>query len=249
MEGLVVKTLVSIWALITTAACGYDVQLGDCAIRCATNEDVCPNGMACGNEGLCRTGEIVAACAAIGGDGGSCLAYIEDETAFASAASSVGLSLSIEDFSRIAGGSPTPAAFVIQGGDYFFHHDRVTFKTLGVNNMPGGQANTIAVGGNAAPTPSTIMPQISGATARDTIEASFPSAVAAVAFRASDDEGMQGYMFEVTSQGEPVPFPVATAQAPFMGVVSRCGNVITSAALIPPMPSHWWRLRGVTFGP
>lgn len=244
-----VRTLVGLWALIAVAGCGYDVQFGDCAIRCAPNEAFCPGGMSCGNEGLCRTGETGAACAAIGGDGGPCLAYIEDETAFSSAASSVGLSLSIEDFSRIAGGSPTPAAFVIQAGDYFFFHDRVTFKTRGVNNMPGGQANTIAVGGNPAPTPSTIMPQISGATGRDTIEASFPSAVAAVAFRASDDEGMQGYLFEVTTQSETAPFPVASAHAPFMGVVSRCGNVITSAALIPPMPSHWWRLFSVSFGP
>lgn len=41
------------------------------------------------------------------------------------------------------------------------------------------------------------------ATVRDTIEASFTSGVAAVANRPSDDEGMQGYMFEVVT-------PIAT---------------------------------------
>lgn len=94
------------------------------------------------------------------------------------------------------------------------------------------------------------MSQITGATARDAIVASFTSNVAAVAFRPNDDEGMQGYTFDITTTSGTSSFPVAaTPGTPFVGVVNGCGNVITSAALVPPTPSHWWRLFSVTFGP
>jgi hypothetical protein len=152
-------------------------------------------------------------------------------------------------FSRTADGSPTPSSFVIQDGNYFYWRDRLTFKTRGVNNADGAQVITIAVGGNAPPAASTIMAQIGGATARDAIVASFTSQVAAVAFRPSDDEGAQSYIFEIVTTSGTTSFPVSTAKAPFIGVVNGCGNAIVSAALVPPKPSHWWRLFSVTFGP
>lgn len=232
---------------LSLAACDYSADLNDCRVACSATASACPSGLSCDtSEGRCRTGETSATCAAIGGDAGPCLTYFDDEAAFAAATSS--LSMNVEDFSRIANGSPTPNAFVIQGGDYFFWHERVTLATFGVNDMPGTRATTIAVGGNTAPTPSTIMSQLSS-TARDAIVATFSRNVNAVAFRPSDDEGAQGYSFDVTTVSGTVSFPSASAHAPFVGVVSNCGSVITSTTLSPPMPSHWWRLFSVTFGP
>jgi hypothetical protein len=181
------------------------------------------------------------------GDAGPCLTYFDDEAAFASATSTI--TLDVEDFSRIADGSPTPNAFVIQGGTYFYWHDRVTFETFGVNTTPGTNANTIAVGGNVAPTPSTIMAQIGSATARDAIVSSFTPGVSAAALRPSDDDGTQAYLLEVTATSGVSSFPVAAAHAPFVGVVSSCGAVIGTVTLSPPSPSGWWRLLDVTFGP
>lgn len=238
--------------LAIAASCNYDADIRDCRAACTASSE-CPSGLTCAtSEGWCRTGETAAACPGMAGDGGAtgdggrCLTYFEDETAFATATSS--LSMNVEDFSRIASGSPTPNAFVIQGGDYFFWHARLTFSTFGVNDMPGTRANSIAVGGNTAPAPSTIMSQLMN-TARDAIAATFSSNVAAVAFRPSDDEGAQGYSLGVATTSGTVSFPVASAHAPFVGAVSHCGNVITSATLSPPMPSNWWRLFSVTFGP
>lgn len=251
LEAVTTAYAVTAFAL---AACGYNASFEDCTITCSATSG-CPSGLTCAtSEGLCRTGDTTDLCAAIAGDAagaadaGTCLTYFDDETAFAGATSA--LTMNVENFSRTANGSPTPNAFVIQNGSYFFWHDRLTFKTLGVNNAPGSQVETIAVGGNTAPTPSTIMPQISGATARDAIVASFTSNVAAAAFRPSDDEGMQGYMFDITTTSGTSSFPIAaTSRTPFVGVVNGCGNVIISAALAPPTPSHWWRLFSVTFGP
>jgi hypothetical protein len=151
----------------------------------------------------------------------------------------------VEDFSRTANGSPTPNAFVIQSGDYFFFRDRLTFATFGVNDMPGTQANSIAVGG-ATPAPSTIMTQL-GSTARDAIVATFSSGQAAVALRPSDDDGTQSYVLDVTTTTATVTFVVASAHAPFVGVISHCGSVIKDVTLSPPKPSGWWRLSSVTF--
>lgn len=227
-------------------ACDYNAEVRDCRAACNATSG-CHDGLSCSvSEGLCRTGETSTPCAMLGGDGGPCLSYFDDEAAFALATNS--LTTSVEDFSRTANGSPTPNAFVIQDGGYFFFRDRVTFATLGVNNMPGTRANSIAVGGNTAPTPTTIMSQLTN-TARDSIVATFSSNVAAVAFRASDDEGTQSYSLDVATSTGTVSFPVASAHAPFVGVVSNCGTVITSATLVPPMPSNWWRLFSVTFAP
>lgn len=87
-----------------------------------------------------------------------------------------------------------------------------------------------------------------GSTARDALVATFSSNEAAVAFRPSDDEGAQGYSFEVATVSGAVSFPVASAHAPFVSVVSDYGGVITSPTLSSPTPSHWWRLFSVTFG-
>lgn len=234
-------------AAFVLTGCGYSAGFGDCRVACDINSG-CPTGLTCDTtEGRCRTGETTAACAAIGEDAGPCLTYFDDEAAFAGATSA--LSISVEDFSRIADGSPTPNAFVIQDGGYFYFHDRVTFATFGVNNMSGTRTNTVAVGGSTAPNPSTIMSQLSSSTARDAIVATFSSNVAAVAMRPSDDEGVQGYSFDVATTSGTVSFPVAAVGAPFVGVVSNCGSVITSTTLSPPMPSHWWRLFSVSFGP
>ena len=261
MERVVVNsfstTLTKCAIVAILSSCGYGASFEDCTIICSATSG-CPSGLTCAmtppaSEGLCGTGDTIALCAtnggdaANGGDGGSCLTYFDDETAFAGATSA--LNMSLEDFSRTANGSPTPNAFVIQNGNYFFWHDRLTFKTLGVNNAPGSRADAIAVGGNTAPNPTTIMSQMS-ATARDAIVASFTSNVAATAFRPSDDEGMQGYTFEITTTSGTSSFPVAaTSRKPFVGVINGCGNVILSATLAPPTPSHWWRLYSVTFGP
>lgn len=239
------RTSAAVAVVISSTACDYTAEIKDCHATCTASSS-CPAGLTCAtDEGWCRTGETNAACATNNGDAGPCLTYFSDESAFAVATSSLGMN--VEDFSRIAGGSPTPNAFVIQGGDYFFWRDRVTFATLGVNNMVGTRANTIAVGGNTAPAPSTIMSQL-GATARDAIVATFSSNEAAVAFRPSDDEGTQGYSLDIATANGTVSFPLTPARAPFVGVVSSCGNVIMSATLSPPMPSHWWRLFSVTFG-
>lgn len=232
--------------VLALTACDFRADFEDCRVAC-TDTSGCPSGLTCAtSESWCRTGESIAACSALSGDGGPCLTYFGDEASFAAATSS--LSVTVEDFSRIANGSPTPNAFVIQGGDYFFFRDRLTFATFGVNNMPGTRANTIAVGGNTAPTPTTIMSQLSN-TARDSVVATFSSNEAAVAFQPSDDEGAQGYTLDVVTTNGTMSFSVASARSPFAGVVSTCGNTITSATLSPPMPSHWWRLFSVTFGP
>lgn len=231
----------------TFVACSYRADFDDCRVACGAASG-CPSGLTCAtSEGWCRTGETAALCAATDGDAGPCLTYFDDETAFMTATST--LTLNVEDFSRTAAGSPTPNAFVIQNGDYFYWHSRVAFETHGVNTMPGGEASTVAVGGAAAPAATTIMSQLSSSTAHDAIAASFSTAVGAVAIRPSDDEGTQGYAFEVVTTSGTMMFPVASAHAPFVGIVDSCGSGIISATLSPPMPSHWWRLFRVTFGP
>jgi hypothetical protein len=179
-------------------------------------------------------------------DAGTCLTYFSDETSFDIAKGA--LVLNIEDFTRKADGSPTQGSgFAYRNSDFFPWRDRLTFKTRGVNNSLGQQSNQIVVGGNDATI--TIMSGIGGATARDAIVATFTPHVAAVAFRPSDDEGTQSYVFEVVTTSGITSFPVATAKAPFVGVVNGCGAAIVAAALVPPTPSHWWRLFSVTFGP
>lgn len=48
--------------LVFLSACAYDASYSDCAIRCA-NDASCPEGLACGSEGLCREPGATEACA------------------------------------------------------------------------------------------------------------------------------------------------------------------------------------------
>jgi hypothetical protein len=253
---VVIRTMVGT-AIAASTGCSYGGSFVDCEVSC-TQSTGCPPGFTCsasspGEQGLCWSGATAPSCGAIldgsvdgNVDAGTCLTYFSDETSFDVAKGT--LALNIEDFTRKADGSPTQGSgFAYRTGDYFFWRGRLTFKTRGVNNAPGQQSNQIVVGGNDATI--TIMSGIGGATARDAIVATFTPHVAAVAFRPSDDEGTQSYVFEVTTTSGTTSFPVATAKAPFVGVVNGCGNAIVSAALVSPTPSHWWRLFGVTFGP
>jgi sulfatase modifying factor 1 len=54
-----VKTL-----LVFLSACAYDASYGDCAIHCATDTS-CPEGLVCGDEGLCRVPGMTEMCAAL----------------------------------------------------------------------------------------------------------------------------------------------------------------------------------------
>jgi sulfatase modifying factor 1 len=49
------------------SACTYTARYNDCEVRCATDA-TCPEGLACGGEGLCREPGMTAACSAILGD-------------------------------------------------------------------------------------------------------------------------------------------------------------------------------------
>ena len=51
------------------AACSYDTRFGDCLVTCA-DDAACPDGLACGTEGLCRQPGVAAACSTIVGDAG-----------------------------------------------------------------------------------------------------------------------------------------------------------------------------------
>ncbi len=48
-------------------ACAYDASFSDCSIRCDVG---CPDGLACGSEGLCREPGVPATCNSILGDSG-----------------------------------------------------------------------------------------------------------------------------------------------------------------------------------
>ena len=51
--------------ILLDASCGYDVTFRDCRLACATSGSACPDGFACGAEGLCRAHGAVGTCAAI----------------------------------------------------------------------------------------------------------------------------------------------------------------------------------------
>lgn len=61
------------FALVAPAACSYDVRLTDCTIRCAADETLCPDGMTCGSENLCRPSGASEAC-----DGGNACMNVGD---------------------------------------------------------------------------------------------------------------------------------------------------------------------------
>jgi len=52
------------------AACTYSTPFSDCAVHCAADAE-CPEGLACGDEGLCRTAGVIPTCRTILGDAGS----------------------------------------------------------------------------------------------------------------------------------------------------------------------------------
>jgi formylglycine-generating enzyme len=56
--------------MMLISACAYDASYGDCAIRCAADSS-CPDGLSCGNEGLCREPGVAATCDMILGDAGT----------------------------------------------------------------------------------------------------------------------------------------------------------------------------------
>jgi hypothetical protein len=40
----------------------------------------------------------------------------------------------------------------------------------------------------------------------------------------------------------------ATAEkSTFLGLVDRCSSAIAAVRIMPPIPSHWWRLQSLTF--
>jgi hypothetical protein len=246
MERSVVKSLAL--TLVFVAGC-YGPSYSDCTIACSA-ETGCPSGFSCSmSENLCRTGETTDSCTTVMDDGGgsSCFTFYGDSASYAAATTSI--AMNTEDFTRLADGSPTPQTFVVQDGDTFFWHDRVTFESVGVNSDAGTQANTIAVAGaGSAIPPYSIMSQIDE-TARDAITAPFSAPEAAVALALQDDDGSQAFSLEVTTRNGTQTFPVPSGHTPFAGVVSTCVNTITSITLSPPTPSGWWRLFSASFGP
>lgn len=58
-------------AAIAIGACAYDASFTDCAVRCAA-DDQCPEGLACGAEGLCRIPGEIESCSAVLGTNPSC---------------------------------------------------------------------------------------------------------------------------------------------------------------------------------
>lgn len=57
--------ILTVWVTACFAACSYNTTFNDCKIHCATTGTACPDGLVCGNEGLCRTTTTAATCAAI----------------------------------------------------------------------------------------------------------------------------------------------------------------------------------------
>jgi len=51
-------------------ACTYSSTFSDCAVHCTADAE-CPEGLACGGEGLCRTSGVIPTCGTILGDAGS----------------------------------------------------------------------------------------------------------------------------------------------------------------------------------
>lgn len=68
MERLMVKFLVAI--SIALSACTYDASYDDCAVHC-TNDSGCPDGLTCGEEGVCRAAEAEACLLPNDGTGGT----------------------------------------------------------------------------------------------------------------------------------------------------------------------------------
>src|SRR5277367_2564070 len=64
-----VVTCTLVFAVALTS-CGYDAKLSDCTISCSEISG-CPANFTCStSEGLCRSGETTASCAAVASDGG-----------------------------------------------------------------------------------------------------------------------------------------------------------------------------------
>jgi formylglycine-generating enzyme required for sulfatase activity len=57
------------YLVLFVSSCAYDASFHDCAVACADDAG-CPDGLACGSEGLCRTAGATAACSTMLGDGG-----------------------------------------------------------------------------------------------------------------------------------------------------------------------------------
>ncbi len=68
--GVCVRCLIGAAISIALIACGYEASFEDCAVRCDGSE--CPEGLACGNEGLCRSPGASQTCAAVLGTRPSC---------------------------------------------------------------------------------------------------------------------------------------------------------------------------------
>jgi formylglycine-generating enzyme required for sulfatase activity len=59
------------YLVLFVSSCAYDASFHDCAVACA-DDSGCPDGLACGSEGLCRTAGATAACSRVlGSDGGN----------------------------------------------------------------------------------------------------------------------------------------------------------------------------------
>jgi formylglycine-generating enzyme len=109
VEQIVVTMRVIVLLAITS--CGYDASFEDCTISCSAATG-CPDGLACGSEGLCRTSGTSTTCAAILGDAGT-------DAPIATFPSCVGLAATCgADAQQDCCTSPT-----VSGGTYFRSYD------------------------------------------------------------------------------------------------------------------------------
>lgn len=67
------RALVATCLATHLAACGYNAEFSDCAVRCDADAG-CPEGLACGSEGICRTAGQSESCAVVLGTALSCVA-------------------------------------------------------------------------------------------------------------------------------------------------------------------------------
>jgi hypothetical protein len=156
-----------------------------------------------------------------------------------------GMTSVVEDFTRDKSGAAVPADyFSTTYGDHYYRSDTILFISVGVQpaDAPGTLSETItgAYG--------SIMSDAGGTQARDGIVANFSTEQRAVGLVLNDDEGSQTFTLLITSSnGTSYTFTATAGKSTFLGVIDRCSTAIPGFRILPPAPSHWWRLESVTF--
>jgi hypothetical protein len=171
------------------------------------------------------------------------MALVTSTSAFATATQ--GVTSVVEDFTRDASGAAVPASyFAITQGDHYFHSDSVVFLSNGVQPTSGPNALTSTIAGALG----SIMSTSGGAQARDAIIVAFHTEQRAVGLVVNDDEGSQMFALQVTvSDGTRYTFTATADKSTLVGLVDNCSYEISSVEIVPPIPSHWWRLQSVSF--